>query len=76
MPPNKSLKLTPAATSMEERPTALPAHPPDCPHPQARLTVPQVNEIIKNEVQVEGTANIENFDYYKFEFKREDVEDE
>lgn len=23
-----------------------------------------------------GTANIENFDYYKFEFKREGVEDE
>lgn len=67
---------TPAATPMEERPTALSVHPPDCPHPRARLTAPQVNEVIKEEVQVKGTANIENFDYYKFEFKREDVEDE
>jgi len=35
-----------------------------------------VNEVIKDEIQVKGTANIENFAYYKFEFKREDVEDE
>jgi hypothetical protein len=67
---------TPAVTLMEERPTVLPVYPPDCPHPQARLTAPQMNEVIRDEVQVKGTANIENFDYYKFEFKREDVEDE
>ena len=52
--------------------------PPDCPHPQARLTAPKVNQVIRDEVQVEGTANIENFDYYKFEIRREDgdIEDE
>lgn len=52
--------------------------PPDCPHTQARLTAPRVNQAVKDEVQVEGTANIENFDYYKFEIRREDgdVEDE
>ena len=27
-------------------------------------------------MQVEGTASIENFDYYKFEIKRDDIEDE
>jgi len=37
-----------------------------------------VNEVIEDEIQIEGSANIENLDYYKFEFKREDgeVEDE
>jgi len=67
---------TPAATPTEKRPTALPVHSPNCPHPQARLTAPQVNQVIRGEIQVMGMANIENFDYYKFEFKREDVEDE
>jgi len=73
-PPSDASTL--AATPVEERLTALPVHPPDCPPPQARLTAPQVNKVIKDEVQVKGTASIENFDYYKFEFKRENVEDE
>jgi hypothetical protein len=52
--------------------------PPNCPHPQARLTAPRMNQIVKDQVQAEGTANIENFDYYKFEIRREDgdAEDE
>ena len=56
----------------------LPLHPPDCPHLQARLTVPRVNQVIEDRIQVEGAANIENFDYYKFECRREDgdIEDE
>jgi len=65
-------------------PSPVPATPaagllsPDCPHPQARLTIPRMSQVIKDETQVEGTANIENFDYYKFEIRREDgdVEDE
>jgi len=35
-----------------------------------------VNEVIRDEIQVKGAANIENFAYYKFEFKREGTEDE
>lgn len=62
----------------QEQPTILPLHPPDCPHLQARLTAPQANQLIVGRIQVEGTANIENFDYYKFECRREDgdIEDE
>jgi hypothetical protein len=55
---------------------AIPLQPPECPHPQARLTILRMNEVIKDEIQVEGSANIENFDYYKFEYKRENVDDE
>lgn len=52
--------------------------PPDCPHPQARLTAPLMDQVVREQVQAEGTASIENFDYYKFEIRREDgdVEDE
>jgi hypothetical protein len=67
----------------ESVPTSLPATatadsallPPDCPHSQARLTAPKVNQVVRGQVQVEGAANIEDFDYYKFEV-RSDVEDE
>jgi hypothetical protein len=49
---------------------------PDCPHPLARLTAPLVYQVIQDEAIVEGAANIENLGYYKFEFRREDIEDE
>ncbi len=44
---------------------------PDCPHPQARLTAPLVGQVVEGQVEIEGTANIEGFDYYKFEYRRE-----
>ena len=70
--------FVPTPTETQEHPTISPLRSPDCPHPQARLTAPKVNQVITDEVQVEGTASVENFDYYKFEFRREDgdVEDE
>lgn len=68
---------TPSPSSIPATP-ATNLLPPNCPHPQARLTAPQMNQVVKGQVQTEGTANIENFDYYKFEIRREDgdVEDE
>ena len=58
-------------------PTLTPLlQPPDCPHPLARLTAPLVHQVIQDEVMVEGSADIENLGYYKFEFRRADVEDE
>ena len=44
---------------------------PDCPHPKARLTAPRVGKVIQEQVAVRGTANIDNFDYYKFEYRQE-----
>jgi len=72
--PSPSLAPTTARTASPS-PIALPSSLPDCP-PQARLTAPRVNEVIRDEIQVKGAANIENFAYYKFEFKREGTEDE
>jgi len=57
---------TPEATST---PTPQPVVLPDCPNPQARLTYPTVNAVLKGVVEIRGSANIENFDYYKFEFR-------
>jgi len=72
--------VLPAATTTPvpaPSPTLTPAlQPPDCPHPQARITLPRVNQVIQDQVMVEGSADIENLGYYKFEFRRQDVEDE
>jgi hypothetical protein len=73
--------VTAAANTPSVAPTPLPPtpailQPPNCPYPLARLTVPRVNEVVDAAIQVEGAANIENLKYYKFEFRRQDVEDE
>jgi hypothetical protein len=57
-------------------PTPPTPAPPDCPHARAQLTRPRIGEAIADQVQVEGSANIDDLGYYKFEFRREDVEDE
>jgi len=49
---------------------------PNCPYPQAYLHTPLVNQVVGNTIQAEGTANIETFDYYKFEIRRDDIQDE
>lgn len=43
---------------------------PDCPEPQARLTAPRVGQAIRDQGAVMGTAKIDGFDYYKFEYRR------
>ncbi len=58
-----------AAAPGDEGSSSLPL--PDCPHAQARLTAPLVGQVVEGQVEIEGTANIENFDYYKFEYRRE-----
>ena len=46
---------------------------PECPDPRACLTYPTVNAELKGRVEISGTANTDNFDYYKFEYRREGV---
>jgi hypothetical protein len=77
-------KASGTGTVRTPSPVSVPTTPstdlllPGCPHPQARLTAPRVNQVVKEQIRAEGTANIEDFDYYKFEIRREDgdVEDE
>jgi hypothetical protein len=65
---------TPRPTQTPETtptPTPKPVILPDCPNPQARLTNPTVNAVLKGVVEIRGSANIDNFGYYKFEFRSE-----
>jgi len=54
-------------------PTATPALLAECPDPGARLTYPTVNAVLRAPVQIFGSAHVDNFDYYKFEFRHEGV---
>jgi len=48
----------------------------DCPNPGVRIASPGVNAVLKGTVEIRGAANIENFGYYKFEFRSLSVADE
>jgi hypothetical protein len=78
MPPT----ITPTATATLVRPTR-PVRPTDtpevlttetpvvrapaCPNPNVRLTSPGVNQVVRGNFPVRGTANISSFQYYKVE---------
>ena len=70
---------TPAVTATPRpRPTARPTEipmpteplvsPPVCPDPRCTLTSPGLNQVVQGAVQIIGSANHEQFDYYKLEF--------
>jgi len=42
---------------------------PTCPNPLARLTYPMAHSVLKGVVEVRGSAHIDDFDYYKFEYR-------
>lgn len=85
--PTPTLTLSPSTATPRPTPTRIPYTPgpvvstptptptslplPLCPNPQARLTYPTVGAVLKGAVQIQGSANIDNFQYYKFEFKSE-----
>ncbi len=48
--------------------TPVPTPVPVCPNPLARLTSPQPGGIVSKAVQILGTANTPEFDYYKLEY--------
>jgi hypothetical protein len=52
-------------------PTPEPVVLPNCPDPRARLTSPTVNAVLKGVVEFRGSANIDNFQFYKLELKGE-----
>jgi hypothetical protein len=70
---------TPTATRRPppQRPTSTPEFtptpeviPPNCPNPQAKLTYPGINAVLSGAVQIFGSANVPDLDYYKFEFRQ------
>ena len=65
---------TPRPTATPEvtlTPTPEPVVLPNCPDPRARLTSPTVNAVLKGAVEFRGSANIDDFDFYKLELKEE-----
>jgi hypothetical protein len=69
-PTSRSGQPTPEGTAAPDKEESGSLPLPDCPHPQARLTAPRVGQVIQGQVEVSGTANIDGFDYYKFEYCR------
>ncbi|MBM4465193.1 MAG: hypothetical protein FJ014_06540 [Chloroflexi bacterium] len=60
---------TPTLTPVPS-PTATPGLLAECPHPGARLTYPTVNAALRGQVQIFGSAHVDNFSYYKFEYRQ------
>ncbi len=60
---------TPRPTPPPPTPTVPEVVPPACPNPGVRITAPGLGTTRRGAIQVFGTANIENFQYYKLEFK-------
>ena len=85
-PPTETPTVTPT-TTRRPRPTPQePAEPtdtptpeviaPNCPNPGVRITSPGMNAVLKGNVEIRGSANLESFGYYKFEFQSLSVADE
>jgi len=65
---------TPRPTQTPEvtlTPTPEPVVLPNCPNPLARLSSPTVNAVLKGVVEFRGSANIDDFQFYKLELKGE-----
>ena len=52
-----------------ETPTSPPVSAPSCPDPRAMLIEPRAGQQVTGPVAIVGTAQTENFQYYKIEFK-------
>ena len=59
----------PATPEVTLTPMPEPVVLPNCPDSRARLTSPTVNAVLKGAVEITGSANIDNFDFYKFELR-------
>ena len=68
--PTRTPRPTPTP-EVTPTPTPEPVVLPNCPNPGVRLTNPTVNAVLKGVVEITGSADIDNFGYYKFEFKSE-----
>ncbi len=65
---------TPRPTATPEvtlTPMPEPVVLPNCPDSRARLTSPTVNAVLKGAVEFRGSANIDDFQFYKLELKGE-----
>ena len=73
-PTNTPLPTPTTFFEFEETPTPVPAapqvsQPTNCPFPGSLITQPGNGARVAGVIQVSGVANVDNFDYYKFEFR-------
>ena len=64
----------PTVAVAEDTPTPTPpvlsqGRLPNCPHPGSRITQPGDGAQVEGLIQIRGAATVENFDYYKFEYR-------
>ncbi|MFQ5610788.1 MAG: hypothetical protein ACE5H9_01495 [Anaerolineae bacterium] len=69
--PTPQPRPTPPPQLTEEAPTPEPALgvPANCPNPGVQIAQPGTGAQVNGVIQLVGSASIENFDYYKFEFR-------
>lgn len=73
-PTSTSTPLPPPTVDVvEDTPTPTPdlsrGQPANCPHPGSVITQPGDGARVNGIIQVSGAASLDNFDYYKFEFR-------
>lgn len=59
--------VKPTSTSEVVATEAPAVRPPSCPNPNVRITSPGVNQVVRGNMPVRGSANIASFQYYKVE---------
>jgi len=57
-----------ATPTPTQAPAVPPTLPPPCPHVEARIKSPGVNAALRGVIQIRGTADIRDFQFYKVEF--------
>ncbi len=62
-----AVEMSPSTPSPTPSPTVAEVPQPDCPLPNAQLTSPVAGENVSGLVEIQGTATINAFSYYKFE---------
>ncbi|MCL4303412.1 MAG: hypothetical protein KJ077_47440 [Anaerolineae bacterium] len=65
-PPTFEVEVTPTATTAT---VPVIGQTPNCPNPNARITQPGDGARVSGVIQISGAAMVDNFDYYKFEFR-------
>ena len=60
-----------ATSTPTRRPTRTATPVPLCPNPQVRITEPGSGATLRGTVDIQGSANVDRFDYYKFEWRPE-----
>ena len=68
--PRRTIVILPTIVQETSTPQVI---PPNCPHPNVRVSQPGQNQVINQGIQVRGTAEKDMFDRYEFKFQSRDL---